>query len=353
MDGAAKLDELRGRLAGLSRLLGGEDDVPSSPALTAHCPVFRAPPAGASAASPTGSASKKSHVTSSSDRPAFKAVVPPSKSILRASTNQLPSGAGPAFARLKEEEAKWAAQKGELQMLLNKEKKRRLQLESELKRAQEMHQYRLGEVKHLKAALKQRDDQIVELKDQVRELELSNTADKVAQEAVEQAQAERDQLKEAMQEMLQKLALTNEIMAYTDMTISDMEAKVHAMDQERQQALQQAADAAHEAASLRETASQLHWKCDMLQQLADMTLQQNEEKMRTLKALLNSEESLDTGLHGEENDNGLFGGADVAGFGDLPPNSENTTSSLSGNSSSTASGSSSPLDPCDPRYTYH
>ena len=51
-----------------------------------------------------------------------------------------------------------------------------------------MHQYRVGEVKHLKAALKQRDDQIVELRDQVRELEISNTADKIAQEAVEQAQ---------------------------------------------------------------------------------------------------------------------------------------------------------------------
>jgi hypothetical protein len=49
----------------------------------------------------------------------------------------------------------------------------------------------VGEVKHLKAALKQRDEQIVELNDRVRELEVSSTADKVAQEAVQQAEGKR------------------------------------------------------------------------------------------------------------------------------------------------------------------
>lgn len=51
-----------------------------------------------------------------------------------------------------------------------------------------MHQYRVGEVKHLKAALKQRGDQITELQDRVRELELCDTADKLAREAVEAAE---------------------------------------------------------------------------------------------------------------------------------------------------------------------
>ena len=53
---------------------------------------------------------------------------------------------------------------------------------------QEMQTYRVGEVKHLKAALRQRDDQITELQDRLRELELCTTTDKVACEAVEAAE---------------------------------------------------------------------------------------------------------------------------------------------------------------------
>jgi hypothetical protein len=69
--------------------------------------------------------------------------------------------------------------------------------------------------------------------------------------------------------------------------------QVQAMDAERQQALQQAATAAANAACLQETVKELEWKCTMLQQLADMTLQQNEEKMNALRQLLNTESLLD------------------------------------------------------------
>ncbi len=137
-----------------------------------------------------------------------------------------------------------------------------------------------------------------------------------------------------MQQMLQRLSHTNEIIAHTDQTIGDMEAKasnmlqvsmsamhahcsvgaraqwhsggtevtmrqsllqVHAMDIDRQQAVEQAAAATADAASLRETIKELEWKCSMLQQLADMTLQQNEEKMNALRQLLQSESLLDAG----------------------------------------------------------
>lgn len=54
-----------------------------------------------------------------------------------------------------------------------------------------MHAYRVGEVKHLKGALRQRDEQIVELQDRLRELELAGTGDRLAWEAVEQAQGGR------------------------------------------------------------------------------------------------------------------------------------------------------------------
>jgi hypothetical protein len=38
---------------------------------------------------------------------------------------------------------------------------------------------------------------------------------------------------------------------------------------------------------------ELQWKCNLLQQLSDLTLQQNEEKSATLKTLLESESMLD------------------------------------------------------------
>ena len=66
--------------------------------------------------------------------PPFQTVIPPSKSVLRAA-NQA-GAVGSALAAFKAEEAKWLAQKGELQMMLNKEKKRALKLEADLKRSQ-------------------------------------------------------------------------------------------------------------------------------------------------------------------------------------------------------------------------
>jgi hypothetical protein len=141
MEGVTKLDELRGRLAGLSRLLGGAEVAPSCPRQGAASPaaeLLGIQPTG-HAASPPKTATKRQSISSSSGRvpaPGFQSVIPPSKSVLRSSTNQLPGGAGPAFARLKEEEAKWAAQKGELQLTINKEKKQRVKLEAELKRLQ-------------------------------------------------------------------------------------------------------------------------------------------------------------------------------------------------------------------------
>lgn len=147
MDGVHKLDELRGRLAGLSRLLAGAEVCSSPPGPLAAAAAAAAPavtavsaspsrprPAPGHAASPLRPASSSKPGGGSRAAPPFKTVVPPSKSVLRAA-NQ-PVAVGPAYAAFKEEEARWLAQKGELQLMLNREKKRSGKLEAELKRVQ-------------------------------------------------------------------------------------------------------------------------------------------------------------------------------------------------------------------------
>lgn len=74
------------------------------------------------------------------------------------------------------------------------------------------------------------------------------------------------------------------------------------MDSERQEAVCAASAAAAESDALRQQVADLEWKCGMLQQLADMTLQQNEEKMGALRQLLQSESLLDGGAADEAAD---------------------------------------------------
>lgn len=132
MDGVAKLDELRGRLAGLSRLLGGGDTIPTAPQPPPAAKLVHA----ARASPPRRPSPPKTAAKQPSQPPPFKAVIPPSKSVLRSANTQPAGAVGSALAAFKQEEAKWLAQKGELQMMLNRERKRGLKLEAELKRSQ-------------------------------------------------------------------------------------------------------------------------------------------------------------------------------------------------------------------------
>lgn len=151
---ADKLEHLRERLQGLSRLLGGGEGT-AQPTVALSLPQAMRQPARSSppkpalkqpsAAVPARSPARSTGAVrraAAPQSPPFKSVIAPSKSVLRA-TNASPA-VGPAYAAFKEEEAKLLAQKGELQLLLNKERKKRTQVEAELKRAQEMQQYRWG-----------------------------------------------------------------------------------------------------------------------------------------------------------------------------------------------------------------
>ena len=79
---------------------------------------------------------------------------------------------GGLLARLREEENRHIAERAAMQLQLQKEKRRAQAAETKERRAEDQRDYRVGEVKHLKAALQRRDEVITSLQDQVRELEV-------------------------------------------------------------------------------------------------------------------------------------------------------------------------------------
>lgn len=196
------------------------------------------------------------------------------------------------------------------------EHQRRLKAEAELRRVQEQLAYRKGEVQHLKGALRGRDGQITELQDRLREYELEKGGECTAQATVRQAEgawggadwsrvlaasrakvdcmgaaggccpsagrewpqacphapasvpgaAERDDLRDAMQEQLGRLDAANHLIAQANECVAAAEARAAAAAGEQQQAEAEAAaaraeaDAQHQAAvDLQVRAGGLRW----------------------------------------------------------------------------------------------
>lgn len=144
-DGSSGLDELRARLTGLSKILGTaafEDDQGSF----SHCsrPICNSHTTRDVALSHSDSPGKpctarsrgKSREGQQLTSPPFRSHIASSKSVLRSTNQGQNNSMGFTYAGFKEQEAKWLSQKGELQMMHNKEKKKRLHVESELKRVQ-------------------------------------------------------------------------------------------------------------------------------------------------------------------------------------------------------------------------
>lgn len=107
------------------------------------------------------------------------------------------------------------------------------------------------------------------------------------------APAERDELRGAMAELLQRLNTANDVIGQADASMAALEAQAAAAAEERRRAEEEAAAARAEAEALREEAADLRWKCGLLQQLSDLTLKQNDEKTATLRQLIESESMLD------------------------------------------------------------
>jgi hypothetical protein len=87
------------------------------------------------------------------------------------------------LSRLRTSEAQWAAERGALQLAVKEQRQRAQQAAAAARRAEEQRDFRLGEVRHLKEALKRRDDVIVGLQDTVRELEVGVAAADATQRA--------------------------------------------------------------------------------------------------------------------------------------------------------------------------
>ena len=163
--------------------------------------------------------------------------------------------------------------------------------------------------------------------------------------------AERDELRASMQELLGRLSAANSVIGTADESIHALEARLEAAAAERQQAQEEAAAARDEAEGLRETVADLQvglgegsggmrrgppltllclltpvaavqrhplrcvlrplqFRVDLLQQLSDLTLQQNDEKTATLRALLQSESMLDAAGAGGGASGGLLSSSD-------------------------------------------
>ncbi|EFN58511.1 hypothetical protein CHLNCDRAFT_140571 [Chlorella variabilis] len=200
---------------------------------------------------------------------------------------------GGLLQRYRDAEAGWLKEKGKLMLAADGEKKRRLKAEAELRRVQQQLSFRVGEVQHLKTGLRSRDCELQDLRDRLREYELAEGGERTAQEAVAQAQAERDELRAAMAEVLQRLDAANDVIGRADSSMASLEAQLAAATAERQRAEDAERAAQAEAQQLREAVADMQWKCGLLQRLSDLTMQQNEEKTATLQTLLESESMLD------------------------------------------------------------
>ncbi|PSC71528.1 alpha-1,3 1,6-mannosyltransferase ALG2 [Micractinium conductrix] len=216
---------------------------------------------------------------------------------------------GGLLQKYKDAEAAWLKEKGRLALAVKNEAARRQKAEGELRRSGEQLAFRVGEVKHLKEALKGRDGTIQDLQDRLRAFELADGEERTAAETVRQAEAERDELRGAMGELLQRLSAANQVVGQAEAEVERLEGQSVEAAQTAAAAQADAAAARAEAAGLREEVAELQWKCSLLQQLSDLTLKQNDEKTSTLRQLLESESLLDgeAGSGGEADD-----GSDVA-----------------------------------------
>ena len=95
------------------------------------------------------------------------------------------------LARLRAAEAQWAADRGALQLALKGARQRAQRCEVAARRAEEQRDFRVGEVRHLKAALDRRDAVITGLQDEVRELEVGVAAAEAVQRAEGDPQQQR------------------------------------------------------------------------------------------------------------------------------------------------------------------
>lgn len=178
-------------------------------------------------------------------------------------------------------------------------------LEAELRRAKEQLAFSRGEAAHLKEALKGRDMRLADLADRLRiaeaaEADLANG--RAPKEVLEATEAERDELRASLQAMLERLEETTGLLGQADEMFSAMKQQLEAAEAERDAAQTDAAQASADAAAASAEVEDLRWRVSLLQQLADLTVTQNERQAASLRELLDSEALLDEATGGDGSD---------------------------------------------------
>jgi chromosome segregation ATPase len=115
---------------------------------------------------------KNRRVRTNNCKPRFQATINPTNSVLHRRPDSDAAAVASLLARLREVEAQRVSERGSLQLAAQKERQRAHRAEEAARQVSERLDFREGEVRHLKAALKRRDDMVTALQDQVRELEI-------------------------------------------------------------------------------------------------------------------------------------------------------------------------------------
>jgi hypothetical protein len=160
----SKLDELQGRLSCLLDVLtGGEDELSGPP--SARSPEMRRKKSSTSC----------KPATQPQRRPLFKPLTPIQQRCQAAPSDTVSEVLG----GWKDAERCWIEEKGRLQLSLKRERQKAAKLQAECSRALDQVRFRVGEVDHLKNALKGRDNHITDLQDRLRELEACEGTKKI------------------------------------------------------------------------------------------------------------------------------------------------------------------------------
>ena len=118
-------------------------------------------------------------------QPRFQTAINPSKGALNGGAAAKGDAATVSglLTRLKEGERQRTSERASLQLQIQKERQRAQNAEAASRRAADQRDFRLGEVRHLKAALQRRDDMITDLQDNVRDLEVGVSCAEAVQAA--------------------------------------------------------------------------------------------------------------------------------------------------------------------------
>eukprot|EP00798_Chlamydomonas_sp_ICE-L_P016824 gene16824-23103_t len=201
------------------------------------------------------------------------------------STDRIPAHTPLAsvLQQYRESETTWAQEKAALRREADTQRRRANHFDEELKRLSRLSEHRSLDIKALKSALRNRDNQLVESGERIKELEAYQEDAAVRLASLS---TERDDLKALLIATLQRLEAVDEVVHRADMTSSIMQEKVKELEEERLRALEAAALARSEVQELTESKRKLQWQSKLLEKMSEVQLKHNKHKTEAIKKLL-------------------------------------------------------------------